>query len=113
MIDLIHCPFCGSTDVYVSLHSSNPSRIPSDTVAHGQCQDCFMIGPASAHSDPQEAKRMAMEAWNTRAPDPALAELETWLLEQIRWHENTFHPPLKAALAKLRELKGGNEKGEQ
>ena len=88
MTNLKPCPFCGSSDLKFV-------RAPDNWI---RCANCGAQGPMATY---------ACAAWNRRVPDPALAELEAWLLEQIDWHEDTFHPPLKAALIKLRKLKSG------
>lgn len=73
---LRECPFCGSTDVHVTLYN-HPSVV---------CHACWAIGPKGPRlsrsggetiqdtvtncASVQEAVRAARELWNKRATDP-------------------------------------------
>lgn len=87
MTNLIPCPFCGSSD---DLHEFDE---------WGLCGDCGARGPISVNG-------AAGELWNTRARDPALDELEEWLVEWLQHSPYRKVGAIASALAKLRELRG-------
>lgn len=80
MNNLKPCPFCGSSNVGFNFFG--------DRVVCNDCDDAVKA-----------------ESWNARAPDPALAELETWLENRQKLEGGVRLQVIQFVLAKLRELK--------
>lgn len=116
MSNLKACPFCGSHRVGLHQHNANGMYFFVPV-----CGRCHSQGESRGFKNRSEARRAAIDAWNTRAPDPALDELEKWLEEKYKELALAFNEgagSLEApficceTLAKLRELKSAAEKGE-
>lgn len=61
MSELKNCPFCGSTNIVEGVYSYN-------------CDSCHSWGPAL--NELSKGINAKMDLWNTRQPDPRVAELE-------------------------------------
>lgn len=74
--DLLPCPFCGASDksdVFVERHADEISWEVSCNAT-----DCLAAGPL------RKTRREAVTAWNTRTPDPRIAEMEAALAKADR-----------------------------
>ena len=68
MSELKPCPFCGGTDIGMTYCQPYSLDIPYDIFG---CKNCGANFYAKATSIEQSGR-----TWNTRAPDPRIAELE-------------------------------------
>ena len=62
-MELKPCPFCGTLARRIKNHGCSADF-------WGHCRKCFADGPMAPTKDE------AIAAWNTRIPDPRIAELE-------------------------------------
>lgn len=81
------CPFCGERPGVTILHYRNPESYR------------FQVGcDCGADGSEEAAEVEAIAAWNTRAPDPRIAELETEVgrLRALQWMPDEFGRPERA-----------------
>ncbi len=76
LVELLPCPFCGSSDLHVSAYSVQPDDYHGGYVS---CIECDAQGAGAISldgwlSNPGEAEAAARTAWNTRTPPPAMGE---------------------------------------
>ena len=68
-VSLALCPFCGSSDIVITLYN-HPSAV---------CQKCWAIGPKGPRldefTDTNQARKQAAELWNKRTENGTSARI--------------------------------------
>lgn len=87
-VTLLPCPMCGGTDIRIAHLSASPDKSV-------WCHSCQLRTKWCYRDD-------AIAAWNTRVPDPRIAELEAELAKSRAWRA-TLADTGDELLAELRD----------
>lgn len=68
------CPFCGSSDIYVFSHGSDPDQ---DDLFSVVCDTCSAEGPAG------RTKTIAAQRWNQRAPSSDDLQIRKYISDRL------------------------------